>query len=86
MNVHNPNQYSYLHYSLRFGDCLRVACKNVAETTKFPSQLKEVVNAIALPFVAAGKISESITHVTGPKLKEYAQTYPINPIVATYLK
>ena len=53
---------------------------------KFPNQFKEVVKAIACPLEVAGNISESITHVTGPKLKEYAQTYPINPIVATYLK
>ena len=53
---------------------------------KFPSQLNDVVNAIARPLVAAGNISERITHVTGPKLKEYAQTYPTRPIVAKYLK
>ena len=51
-------------------DILRVACRKVAETMKFPSQLNDVVNAIARPLVAAGNISDRMTQVTGPKLKE----------------
>ena len=62
-----------------------MADKKVAETKLFPSQLSEVASAMALPLVAAGNTSLSSTHVTGPKLKEYAHTKETRARKATML-
>lgn len=57
-----------------------ITFKKVKVTSRFAAQLKQFVNANALPLTAAGNISLRRSHVTDPKKKNNKKRYD-NPQV-----
>lgn len=58
-----------------------ITFKKVKVTSRFAAQLKQLVNANALPLTAAGNISLRRSHVTDPKKKQKQKKRYDNPQV-----